>query len=152
MITGKFLTSMDDTSLIMDIRRQVFNADGERDWRDDMAIYAVAFTESHEAGACGRLYMDDDSVATIDCVCTLEQLRNRGLGDLVMRMLLYRVLEMKLPCVKLTSPVKLTGFYARYGLKASGEIFTQRGLPCVNMQSTSGAINIEGSCRRCAQS
>ena len=65
--------------------------------------------------------MDDDNVVTIDLVGTVPELRCQGLGDLVMRMLLYRVLEMELPMVKLDAPAELVPFFARYGLKPTDE-------------------------------
>ena len=62
MITGKFLTSRDDTSLVMDIRKRVFvdeqgySLEGERDWHDDMAIYALTFDENGTPGAAGSIW------------------------------------------------------------------------------------------------
>lgn len=155
MITGKFLTSRDDTSLVMDIRKRVFvdeqgySLEGERDWHDDMAIYALTFDENGTPGATGRLYMDDDNVATIGRVCTIKSLRGQGLGDLVMRMLLYRVLEMNLPRVKLSSQLPVQGFYARYGLKPYGDVFLDEGVPHIMMAADNADINIEGSCKHC---
>ena len=99
MITGKFMTSNDDIEKVLEIRGKVFPGSGTRDEIDTLAIYALTFSEDGQPGSSGRLFMDDDNVVTIDLVGTVPELRCQGLGDLVMRMLLYRVLEMELPIV-----------------------------------------------------
>ena len=146
MITGKFLTSNDDIDRVLEIRGQVFPDKAARDDIDALAIYALTFSEDGTPGSSGRLFMDDDNVVTIDLVGTIPQLRWQGLGDLVMRMLLYRVLEMELPSVKLDSPADLTAFFARYGFepaeKQSGDM--------VRMTALNNEINIEGTCKHCS--
>ena len=96
MITGKFMTSNDDIEKVLEIRGKVFPGSSTRDEIDTLAIYALTFSEDGQPGSSGRLFMDDDNVVTIDLVGTVPELRCKGLGDLVMRMLLYRVLEMEL--------------------------------------------------------
>lgn len=145
MITGKFLTSNDDTAVALALRAEVFPGSG-RDERDNLSIYAVTFSETGEPGAAGRLYMDDDNVVAIDFVGTVERLRWQGLGDLVMRMLLYRVLEMNLSRVKLTCEANLMPFFARYGFKQ----VAQREGALIDMAAENGEINIEGTCKHCA--
>ena len=145
MITGKFMTSNDDIAQVLEIRSRVFPESGVRDALDAMAIYALTFSEDGQPGSSGRLFMDDDNVVTIDMVGTVPELRCQGLGDLVMRMLLYRVLEMELPLVKLDSPAELVPFFARYGLKPVAE---QTGA-LVRMTAPNAEINIEGTCKHC---
>lgn len=146
MITGKFMTSNDDIANVLAIRGQVFPGSDARDDIDQMAIYALTFSEDGTPGSSGRLFMDDDNTVTIDMVGTVPALRYQGLGDLVMRMLLYRVLEMELPMVKLDSPKELVPFFARYGLKPTGE---NTGA-FVRMSAPNAEINIEGTCKHCA--
>ena len=91
MIRGKFLTSQDDTSAVMDIRRRVFvdeqgyGADTEIDRFDQMAVYALAFDENDRPAGTGRLIINDESRFQIGRVCVLKEARGRGLGDLVVR-------------------------------------------------------------------
>lgn len=146
MITGKFLTSNDDIDMILEIRGQVFPGKAVRDDIDALAIYALTFSEDGTPGSSGRLFMDDDNVVTIDLVGTIPRLRWQGLGDLVMRMLLYRVLEMKLPSVKLDSPTELTSFFSRYGFKPT----EKQSDDIVRMTALNSEINIEGTCKHCA--
>ena len=146
MITGKFLTSNADITVALAMRDEVFPGVG-RDERDAMAIYAVTFSEAGEPGSAGRLYMDDDNVIAIDCVGTVERLRGQGLGDLVMRMLLYRVLEMNLDRVKLSCAPDLAPFFMRYGFRTTA----QAGESLIQMQAENAEINIEGTCKHCAE-
>lgn len=149
MIRGKFLTSMDDTSACLSLRAQVFGeAEGARDEYDAMAVYALALNEEGLPSGAGRLYIGDDNQFTIDRVGVLSAQRGRGLGDLVMRMLLYRALELNCAGVKLLCPVALTGFFTRYGLKAQGEAFEQGGALCRVMYAAREQIDIEGSCSK----
>lgn len=145
MITGKFMTSNDDIEKVLEIRGKVFPGSGTRDEIDTLAIYALTFSEDGQPGSSGRLFMDDDNVVTIDLVGTVPELRCQGLGDLVMRMLLYRVLEMELPMVKLDAPAELVPFFARYGLKPTDA--QSDGL--VRMAAPNAEINIEGTCKHC---
>ena len=130
MITGKFMTSNDDIEKVLEIRGKVFPGSGTRDEIDTLAIYALTFSEDGQPGSSGRLFMDGDNVVTI---------------DLGMRMLLYRVLEMELPMVKLDAPAELVPFFARYGLKPTDE--QSGGL--VRMAAPNAEINIEGTCKHC---
>lgn len=154
MIRGKFLTSMDDTSACLDLRAQVFGeTEGAADEYDRMAVYALALNEDNQPSGAGRLYIGDDNQFTIDRVGVLAQQRGRGLGDLMMRMLLYRALELNCAGVKLVSPVALTGFFTRYGLRAQGEAFEQGGALSRVMYAGREQIDIEGSCskgKKCA--
>ena len=67
MIRGKFLTSQDDPSAVMDIRKRVFvdeqgfSPDTEIDGYDKLAVYALAFDENDRPAGTGRLYIDDHS-------------------------------------------------------------------------------------------
>ena len=148
------MTSMDDASACLAMRAQVFpGARGEADEYDRMAVYALAINEENLPGGAGRLYIGDDSQFTIDRVGVLPEMRGQGLGDLLMRMLLYRALELNCAGVKLVSPVRLAGFFARYGLAAQGEAFEEAGEACRVMYAAREQIDIEGSCskgKKCA--
>ena len=159
MVRGKFLTSQDDTSAVMDIRRRVFvdeqgyGADTEIDAFDKMAVYALAFDENGQPAGTGRLIINDRSQFQVGRVCVLKEARGQGLGDLVVRMLLYRALELGAGEVWLGSQLPAVGFYARYGFKPIGEIYDDEGVPHRWMRAKAGEVDLEGSCgghSRCA--
>ena len=76
MIRGKFLTSMDDISQVMDLRRSIFcdemgfSGENEPDEHDNMAVYALAYAEDGTPIATGRMYIADDRF-NIGRVCVL---------------------------------------------------------------------------------
>ena len=159
MIRGKFLTSRDDTRAVMDIRMRVFvdeqgfSPEAEIDAFDQMAVYALVYDEDDRPAGTGRLIIDGKSRFQIGRVCVLPEARGRGLGDLVMRMLLYRALELGAGEVWVGAQLPAVGFYARYGLAPRGEVYDEEGVPHRWMTARAEEINLEGSCggaSRCA--
>jgi len=152
MIRGKFFTSMDDTSMIFDIRKRVFiDEQGydlalERDEFDNMAIYALVFDENDVPAGTGRLYIDENSHFKLGRICVLKEMRGQGLGDLIMRMLLYRAQEMNAPAVYLSSQLPAVSFYTKYGFEPYGETILDEGVPHRLMCVTAENINLEGTC------
>jgi N-acetylglutamate synthase-like GNAT family acetyltransferase len=118
MIRGRYLTSMDDIGAVLDVRRRVALCEGlpagGADEHDDMAIYALVFDEDDNPAGSGRLYLDGDRFM-IGCVGVLPEKRGRGLGDLIMRMLLFRAQELNAPSVYVRASYGLEAFYALYG-------------------------------------
>jgi GNAT superfamily N-acetyltransferase len=124
MIRGKFLTSADDTRAVMDVRARVCQAEGlpggGADDRDTMAVYALVFDEQDVPSGSGRLYLDDDRF-TLGCVGVLPHRRGLGLGDLILRMLLYRAQELGAPEVFVEAAPQHQAFYAQYGFQPDEE-------------------------------
>ncbi|MGI6173636.1 MAG: GNAT family N-acetyltransferase [Christensenellales bacterium] len=139
MIRGKFILSTEDASEVFALREKVFGA-GEKDMFDAMAVYAVAYDEDGTASGAGRLCIDGDGAFTVDAVGVLPDRRGRYLGDLLMRMLLYRALQLNAPRVHLFCGDDVAPFFARYGFKTAGE-----GEMC----ASAAEIDIEGSCGCC---
>lgn len=151
MIRGKFLTSRDDISQIMALRREIFcdelgfPAENEPDEHDKMAVYALAYAEDGTPIAAGRLYIADDRF-NIGRVCVLKPLRRMQIGDFVMRMLLYRAQDLNAGSVSLTCPEEQIPFYSRYGFRPQGEAFVVNGAACRRMYVSGEKIDIEGTC------
>ena len=146
MIRGKFLTSQDDVRAVMDIRRRVFvdeqgySADTEIDGFDKMAVYALAFDENDRPAGTGRLIINDESRFQIGRVCVLKEARGRGLGDLVMRMLLDKALGAGAKRFRLLAQRQAEGFYSRYGFTPYGEEVLDQGVPHIEMEATDVSI------------
>lgn len=151
MIRGKFLTSRDDISSIIQMRREIFvdemgyPAENEPDEHDNMAVYALAYADDGTPIASGRLYIDNDRF-TIGRVCVLKPLRGMQIGDFIMRMLLYRAQDLNAGSVSLVCPVDRIPFYSRYGFRPQGEVIDVYGHPNRLMYVSGENIDIEGSC------
>lgn len=155
MIRGKYMTSADDVSTIMDIRRRVFveeqgfSLESEVDEYDEMAVYALAFDEENNPAGTGRLYVDQDDHFAIGRVCVLSTHRAQGFGDLIMRMLLARALDLNAPAVYLSAQANNTDFYRKYGFQVCGEEFLDEGVPHRMMRAERDEVCIEGTCKHC---
>ena len=151
MIRGKFLTSRDDISQIIAMRREIFvdemgyPAENEPDEHDQMAVYAMAYAEDGTPIASGRLYIDNDKF-TIGRVCVLKPLRRMQIGDFIMRMLLYRAQDLNAGSVTLVTPVERIKYFSRYGFRPEGEVIDINGVPGRRMSVAGEKIDIEGTC------
>ena len=154
MIRGKFYSSLDKPEEVTAIRRRVFvdelgmTPEREADRHDDMAIYALALDEDDTPAGTGRMYIDDDGHFVIGRVCTLPEKRGKYLGDLLMRMLLYRAQELHAPAVYVTTPLNCVAFFARYGLKPYGRVMEDDFGQMRFMRALADEIDIEGSCHK----
>jgi len=155
MIRGKFLLSGDPLcEHVYDIRRRVFAeemggcAENEIDENDRMAVYALILDDDDTPSGTGRLYIDGESRFAIGKVCVLKEARRRYMGDLIMRMLLYRAEELNCASVTLSSPLDTVSFFSRYGLKAEGEVYEEAGVPHRRMTALREEIDLEGTCSK----
>lgn len=151
MIRGRYLTSKDDITEVISLRRTVFvdeqgySQESEPDAFDEMAVYALVYAEDGTPIATGRLFVEDNRL-TIGRVCVLSAWRGMGVGDFVMRMLLYRAQELNAGSVTLSAQAHCVDFYKRYGFVPYGEAFYDEGQPHRMMRVAGERINIEGSC------
>ncbi len=155
MIRGKFLLSGDPLCQhVYDIRRRVFveeqgrPAEAEIDGNDRMSVYALVLDDDGTPSATGRLYIDGEDQFAIGRVCVLKEARGRYMGDLAMRMLLYRAEELNCVSVTASVPLPVVGFFAKYGLKPVGEVYEEDGAPHRRMVAMKDEISLEGSCSK----
>jgi predicted GNAT family N-acyltransferase len=155
MIRGKFLLSGDPLCKeVYDIRRRVFveecgyPEEAAYDAFDRMAVYALILDDDGTPSATGRLYIDEEDRFTIGRVCVLKECRKRYMGDLVMRMLLYRAQELNCAAVAVSAKLDAVPFYSRYGLSPVGEVYEADGTAHRRMVALKDEINLEGSCSK----
>ena len=152
MIRARYMISGEDIAPILALRRAVFveelNGDpsGPADRFDEMAIYALAVDEDGAPAATGRLYIDADDRFRIDAVCVRRELRSNGLGDLVMRMLLSRALELSAAQIYLSCAPEARGFFAKYTFCEAGEV----GLVRATAETIDREHACSGNCASCA--
>lgn len=152
MIRGKFLTSMEDTSAVFSLRKEIFAdefgiaLDRQPDQYDTMAIYALVFSEDGKNAGMGRLYIDECDRFVIDQVGVLAGMRAQKIGDLIMRMLLFRVQEMALPSVYALTFPESAPFFLRYGFTPDGKV-DFKGKTLLRMVVSGDDISIAGTCQ-----
>ena len=113
MVQGKWFSPGSDLSAVLPVREAVFGrgADG----LDALSWNVIVYQDSVPA-ASGRIWWQDGAFWLGD-LCVLEEYRRQHLGDLVLRLLLFKAREHAAREVRLSCPPDLTGFFARLGLR-----------------------------------
>jgi predicted GNAT family N-acyltransferase len=110
------------------VHEQGYSLDTERDGHDYTAAHAVIY-EDEIPIATGRLFIDEESRWHIGRVAVMQQARGRGVGDLLMRMLLSAAVQFSAERVYLGSQEHAVGFYEKLGFAVYGEPYLDEGQP-----------------------
>ena len=111
MIRGRWFPQGSDLSVPLRLRQDVFAR--ERDALDDSAQQVVVY-QSDEPVGTARLWWQDGSFHLGD-VGVLAAERGKGVGDLLVRLLLFKALSHYATVVELMAPPEVVGFFAKYG-------------------------------------
>ncbi len=140
MIHGKWFAPGEDLAALLPVRTAVFGR--STDALDAVSWNALVYQDGVPAGV-GRIWWEDGAYRLGD-IGVLESYRGRRLGDLVLRLLLFKAQSHAAKEVRLLCPPDLTGFFARLGLKA--ESVSDSGL--VEMMIPGSEIDLD-TCRHC---
>ena len=113
MIQGKWFkpgAPLEDA--VLPVRLAVFGRG--RDAMDDESWNACVYWDGLPVAA-GRIWWKEDAFWLGD-IGVLEEFRSRRLGDLVLRLLLFKAQSHAAREVRLLSPAETAGFFARMGL------------------------------------
>ena len=113
MVQGKWISPGSDLSVLIPVREAVFGRGQDR--LDEISWNVLVCQDSFPA-ATGRIWWQDGAFWLGD-LCVLEQYRRRRLGDLVLRLLLYKAQEHAAREVRLLCPPEVSGFFSRLGLR-----------------------------------
>ena len=113
MIQGKWFSPGCDLTAVLSVREAVFSRGA--DDLDAISWNVLVYQDSVPAAA-GRIWWQDGAFWLGD-ICVLESFRRQGLGDLVLRLLLYKALDHAAREVRLVWQRELAGFFARLGLR-----------------------------------
>lgn len=114
MIEGKWYAPGSGLDEVLPIRQAVLNRG--RDATDALA-WNVAVRQSGVSCATGRLWWQDGAF-WLGEVAVLPAYHHQGLGDLTLRLLLFKAQSHAARMIRLTCPSDLTGFFARLGFEA----------------------------------
>ena len=140
MIQGKWFMPGQDISALIPVRMAVF--DRGQDSLDSESWNALVFQDSVPVAA-GRIYWSEGAFWISD-LCVLEQYRGQRLGDLVLRLLLYKAQTHSAREVRLRCPSGITGFFSRLGLSP----VTAEGSDIIEMMIPGDQIDLD-TCSRC---
>ena len=113
MIQGKWFPQGSDLSDVLSVRESVFGRSA--DILDAQAWNTVVYQDCVPA-ATGRIHWEDDAF-WLDGIGVLPAFRGRRLGDLTLRLLLFKAQSHFAKEVRLLSPPETEGFFTRLGLR-----------------------------------
>jgi len=149
VITNEWINGQSDLSKALEIRRKVFvceqhaPADTEPDGFDKFALHLLLYVDDVAVGT-GRIYYDG-SHFKIGRVCVLPEYRGRHLGDLMMRLLLFKSQDFAAEVV-IHAQTHAENFYKRYGFASEGEEFMEDGIPHIKMRVKKEGILFPSEC------
>ncbi len=140
MVQGKWFSPGTDISDLLPVRKAVFGR--ELDDLDRLSWNVLVLQDSNPV-ATGRIWWQDGAFRLGD-IGVLASFRHQRLGDLVLRLLLYKAQSHAAREVRLVCPREVSGFFARLGLRE------QPGgdAPDVEMMIPGDAIDLD-SCKNC---
>ena len=139
MIQGKWFPQGSDLSEALSVRRAVFGRD--QDVLDSEAQNVVVYQDDLPV-ASGRLWWEDGAFWLGD-IGVLPAYRGTKLGDLTLRLLLFKAQNHFAREVRLRCPEDIQGFFARLGLR---EVSRKNGL--LEMMVPGDEIDLD-SCKSC---
>ncbi len=142
MIQGQWFAPGNDISPLVPIRQSVFSRGADA---LDRESWNALVLEDGVPAACGRIWYRE-GVYWLGDICVLESRRGRRLGDLVLRLLLFKAQSHAAPEVRLRCPSETEGFFSRLGLQpvsASGDV--------TEMSIRGDKIDLD-TCRSCRKS
>lgn len=143
MIQGKWFSPGSDLSELLPVRSSVFSQG--LDDLDSLSWNVLVYQDSVPV-ATGRIWWNEGAYFIGD-ICVLEAFRRQRLGDLVLRLLLYKAQSHAAKEVRLSCPRELTGFFSRLGLRElSGPDAT-----VVEMMIPGESIDLD-TCKNCPRS
>ena len=113
MVQGKWFSPGSDLSDVLTVRTAVFRRGADN---LDAVSWNVLVYEDSLPVAVGRIWWENGAFRLGD-IGVLESFRHKRLGDLVLRLLLFKAQSHAAREVRLLSPRNLTGFFDRLGLQ-----------------------------------
>lgn len=150
MITSAFILGTDDLSDAYMIRREVFieeqncPEDVEYDGLDEQALHLLIYVDEVPA-AVGRILYDDKSFR-MGRLAVRKQYRGQKLGDLAIRMMLYKLFSMGAQRVDINAQTYIMSLYQKFGFKEHGEEFMEAGIPHMAMTVTKDEVVYPSEC------
>ena len=144
MIQGKWFAPGEDISAeVLPIREKVFGVSGPSE--DPLSWNALVYTDSLPVAA-GRIWWENGAYRIGD-IGVLPEFRGKRLGDLVLRLLLFKAQSHAAREVRLFCPEDTAGFFSRLGFT---EVSGSRSGNNVEMMVSGSDINLDycASCKK----
>ena len=142
MIQGKWFAPGEDLSAeVLPVRREVFGVSGSP--TDPEGWNTLVYMDGRPA-ASGRIWWSEDAF-WLGEIGVVPALRGRHLGDLVLRLLLFKAQTHSAREIRLRCPVATEGFFSRLGFRP-----VSRESGSVEMMIRGDDVSLD-SCAGCAK-
>ena len=154
MITNKWIMGREGIQDALLIRREVFlqeqgvSPEEEFDGLDDRAFHLILYNDGVPA-ATGRLLYNGEY--HIGRIAVRKNMRQKGLGDLVVRMLLLRAFNDGADLVTISAQTHAVPFYERFGFVSSGSPYQEAGIEHIFMSVTRDGLIFQSKCGSCTK-
>lgn len=140
MIQGKWFAPGEDLSVLVPVRMEVF---GRGQDSLDSESWNVLVLKDSVPAATGRIHWSEGSFWLSD-ICVIGQYRGQRLGDLALRLLLFKAQSHAAREVRLRCKPDTVGFFSRLGLSE----IPPEGSDFVEMMISGDQIDLD-TCSRC---
>lgn len=153
MITSIFIPGTQDLSEPFAIRRAVFieeqncPEEEEYDEFDAQAQHLMVYVDEQPA-ATGRIWYDGTDFR-IGRLAVLMPFRGQKIGDLALRVLLYKAFSSGAKSIKISAQTYIMSFYRKFGFKEYGEEYLEAGLPHMAMRVNKDEVAYPSECGKC---
>lgn len=150
MITSVFIPGDKDLAEPFAIRREVFVEEQgspeaeEFDTFDSSALHLMVYVDEKSA-ATGRVWHDGAGFR-IGRLAVLPQYRGQKIGDLSLRLLIYKAFSSGAEEVSVSAQSYLKRFYEKFGFRAEGEEYTEAGRPHIMMRVKKDEVRYPSAC------
>lgn len=151
MITSAFVPGTEDISEPFAIRKEVFvkeqniSEEEEFDEFDAQALHLIVYVDEQPA-ATGRIWHDGRAFH-IGRLAVLKQFRGQKIGDLALRLLLYKTFSSGAQVVEISAQTYIVPLYKKFGFKEYGEEYIEAGIPHIAMKVGKDEVVYPSACQ-----
>ena len=151
MITSAFIPGTEDISEPFAIRKEVFveeqsiSEEEEFDDYDAQALHLIVYVDEQPA-ATGRIWHDGRAFH-IGRLAVLKQFRGQKIGDLALRLLLYKTFSSGAQVVEISAQTYIVPLYKKFGFKEYGEEYIEAGIPHIAMKVGKDEVVYPSACQ-----
>ena len=147
MVTSVFIPGNQDITEPLDIRREVFveeqgrTEEEEFDGFDETALHLMVYVDEAPA-ATGRIWHDGGF--RIGRLAVRKQFRGQNIGDLALRLLIYKAFSTGAEVLNISACSELAPFYKKFGFKETADA---QGVP-IEMSVKKDEVVYPSACGR----
>ena len=150
MITSAFIPGTEDLSEPLAIRQEVFvkeqqiSEEEEFDGYDTQSLHLIVYVDEQPA-TTGRIWHDGKAFH-IGRLAVLKKFRGQKIGDLALRLLLYKSFSMGAEVVEISAQTYIVPLYKKFGFKEYGEEYMEAGIPHIFMKVGKDEVVYPSAC------